>query len=669
MNKTNLLIHENSPYLRQHVHNPVNWHAWNEKTLAKAKELQKPLIISIGYSTCHWCHVMEKESFEDEQVARLMNEHFICIKVDREEHPDVDQVYMDAVQMITGAGGWPLNCFALPDGQPFYGGTYFRKKQWMDILQRIAELYKNDPGEIKKYAGELSSGLSSIERQLGNPNENIRKEDIEMFLDKIKDSADTIKGGLKGAPKFPLPVMMNAELDAYELNKDETLNKHVQTTLTKMAEGGIYDQIGGGFARYSTDENWKVPHFEKMLYDNAQLVAVYSRAFAYTGEPLFKAVVYETLRFLENTFESPENGYYSALDADSEGEEGRYYVWTDEEMDQVLGSYSHLIKDYYGTGKEGYWEGRNNILIRTQNIDGFARKNNLSTTELTSLIEYAKKQLLKHRLKRTPPELDDKIITSWNALMIKGFTEAYKAFGDSLFLEKAEIPGRFLVKHMIDEDRNVLRIFNNGQSKIDGYLDDYAFSASAFLDLYQVTANENHLYLSKSIAEKAVSIFSDKRSGFFYYSGKDEKLIRRKRDIHDNVMPSSNTIMMDVLHNLGLIFENHEWIDIADKALKSIIPDMYRSAVAFSGWGSFLLKKYKGIHIMAVTGPEAKQKMKELHQKVPAHILVAATEKQSQVPVFKNRFDSKTTRIFVCNEKACLQPVTETDEAIKRIRK
>lgn len=667
MNKTNLLIHENSPYLRQHAHNPVNWHAWNENTLAKAKELQKPLIISIGYSTCHWCHVMEKESFEDEQVAQLMNEHFICIKVDREEHPDVDQVYMDAVQMITGAGGWPLNCFALPDGQPFYGGTYFRKAQWMDILQRIAELYKNDPGEIKKYAGELSRGLSSIERQLGNPNEHIRKEDIEMFLDKIKDSADTIKGGLKGAPKFPLPVVINAELDAYELFKDENLHKHAETSLSKMAEGGIYDQIGGGFARYSTDEDWKVPHFEKMLYDNAQLIAAYSKAYRITGKTQFREVVYETLQFLENTFESPQHGFYSALDADSDGEEGRYYVWGPEETNQTLGSYANLVKDYFGIEKEGYWEGNKNILIRTQNNDDFARKNNLSVTELNSLLEYAKKQLLKQRNKRTSPELDDKVISSWNALLIKGFTQAYTAFNDIRFLKKAELLAAFLQDQMIHEEGYLYRIFKNGQPKINGFLDDYAFTASAFLDLYQVTANESYLYQSEKIAENAVKIFYDKHSGFFYYSGKDEKLIQRKRDIHDNVMPSSNTIMMDVLHDLGLIFENHEWIDIADKALKSIIPDMYRSAVAFSGWGSLLLKKYKGVHIMAVTGPEARQKMKELNQKAPAHILVAATKKESQIPVFENRFDSKTTRIFVCNEKACLQPVTEVDEATKLI--
>ncbi|MGM0565246.1 MAG: thioredoxin domain-containing protein [Bacteroidota bacterium] len=667
MNKTNLLIHENSPYLRQHAHNPVNWHAWNEKTLAKAKELQKPLIISIGYSTCHWCHVMEKESFEDEQVAGLMNEHFICIKVDREERPEVDQVYMDAVQMITGAGGWPLNCFALPDGQPFYGGTYFRKEQWMDILQRIAELYKKDPAEVKKYAGELSRGLSSLERQLGNPNDHIRKDDIEMFLDKLKESSDDIKGGLKGAPKFPLPVVTNTELDAYELYNDESLYKHAKATLFSMAEGGIYDQIGGGFARYSTDENWKIPHFEKMLYDNAQLVAVYSRAYGMTSEPQFKKVVYETLQFLEETFESPHNGYYSALDADSEGIEGRFYVWTAEEMDQILGSYSPLIKDYYGIGNEGYWEGNKNVLIRVQNIDEFARKNNLSVTELHSLLEHAKKQLLKHREKRTSPELDDKIITSWNALMLNGFTKAYTAFGDTRFLKKAENLGAFLKEQMIDEEGYLHRIFKDEQPKINGFLDDYAFTASAFLELYQVTANESYLYHSKKIAENAVKIFYDKHSGFFYYSGKDEKLIQRKRDIHDNVMPSSNTIMMDVLHDLGLIFENHEWIDIADKALKSIIPDMYRSAVAFSGWGSLLLKKYKGVHIMAITGPEAKQKMKELNQKTPAHIIVAATEKKSQVPVFENRFDPQTTRIFVCNEKACLQPVTDTDEAIKLI--
>lgn len=669
MNTPNLLIHESSPYLLQHAHNPVNWHAWNKDTLAKARELKKPLLISIGYSTCHWCHVMEKETFEDASVAEMMNEHFVCVKVDREEHPEVDQIYMDAIQMLTGSGGWPLNCFALPDGKPFYGGTYFRKEEWKDIISRIGELYRTNPKELEKYAAEVMQGLSSAERPLQQSNQSIRKEDVEMFTDKITEAIDREKGGLQGAPKFPLPQVIASELAAAILYHNKTLHHHALLTLEKMASGGIYDQIGGGFARYATDEEWKVPHFEKMLYDNAQLLAVFSKAYTLSKNDMFRKIVYETVSFLEHEFECENGGYFSALDADSEGEEGRYYVWTASEIDKALPEYSKLIKSYYGINKEGYWEDEKNILIRTQNNDTFARRNNLSETELEALLKTTKKQLLKVRETRPRPSLDDKVISSWNGLMLSGFLDAYLAFDDKWFLQKSQRLAAFLTEEMINDDGSLYRIFKEGTKKIGGFLDDYAFTAQAFLKLFQVTGSAKHLETAEKLACFAMDHLYDPHSGFFFYSQKDASLIQRKRDIHDNVMPSGNAVIMELLYELGMIYEKTEWLDISEKALQQVIPQMYRSVVAFSTWGRLLMNRFAQYFIVAVTGPDAEQAALHMLRSGRPNAVVVFSSGVSNIPVLKNRHSDSETRLFVCTERACLKPVKSVEEAISLISK
>ncbi|MBA2407111.1 MAG: thioredoxin domain-containing protein, partial [Chitinophagales bacterium] len=435
---TNHLIHESSPYLLQHAHNPVNWYAWNDETLKKARDENKLLLVSIGYSACHWCHVMEHESFEDEKTAQIMNEHFICIKIDREERPDIDQVYMTAVQLMTGRGGWPLNCIALPDGRPVYGGTYFPKEQWNDVLLNLANLYETDPEKAEEYADKLTTGIQQAEIVKSNT------EKPEFSLSLLNETVaawkghfDTKEGGSDYAPKFPLPNNYRFLLRYAHEVKDEAVMKQVELSLRKMAFGGIYDQIGGGFARYSTDSLWKVPHFEKMLYDNAQLVSLYSEAYQATKEPLYKQVVYETLEWVKREMTNEEGAFYSALDADSESEEGKFYVWTKAELQQILGSDFNLFSDYYNVNRTGYWEHDNYILLRDKTDEEFAKENKMDFSALQKKIEELKVKMLDVREKRVRPGLDDKTLTSWNAMMMRGYADAYMVFGEKEFLDAA----------------------------------------------------------------------------------------------------------------------------------------------------------------------------------------------------------------------------------------
>ncbi len=426
---SNALIHESSPYLLQHAHNPVEWHPWSESTLAKARSHGKMLLISIGYSACHWCHVMERESFEDEEVAGIMNKHFICIKVDREERPDVDQVYMNAVQLITGSGGWPLNCFALPDGRPFFGGTYFRKNQWVQLLENIAMLYKSRRHDLEEQADSLTKGVKSGDIiKAGTETGTVSKSDLESAVSRMEKQFDYQEGGLGGAPKFPMPVVQLFLLRYFYFARDENISAFIRLTLQKMAYGGIYDQIGGGFARYSTDVHWKVPHFEKMLYDNAQLVTLYAEAWQVFGDNLFKEVVEDTLKFVMRELTSPDNAFYSSIDADSEGMEGKFYTWGIAEINQILGNQAELIRKYYHIGGKGLWESRQNILLRTQSLEEFAKDQGLQPSAFKTILKPARTKLLKARMNRIRPGLDNKILTSWNALMMKGFIDAYQGF-------------------------------------------------------------------------------------------------------------------------------------------------------------------------------------------------------------------------------------------------
>jgi len=446
----NKLANETSPYLLQHANNPVNWFPWSKEALEKARTEDKLIIISIGYAACHWCHVMEHESFEDTSVAQLMNDFYVSIKVDREERPDIDQIYMDAAYLITGRGGWPLNIIALPDGKPVYAGTYFRKDDWMKILFYFNDLYQKEPEKFNEQANKLTDALNSIKIPDVSVDDLVfSKDEIKKAYEGIINLIDYVNGGTRGAPKFPMPDIYNFLLQYYFHTEENNALEAVTITLNKIANGGIYDHIGGGFARYSTDDIWKVPHFEKMLYDNAQLVSLYSNAYKVTGNQYYRKVVYETLEFIKRELTDESGGFYSSLDADSEGEEGRYYVWEKKEIDNLLGADSDLFCEFYNISESGNWEGKN-IPFITNDKSQLLKKYNLNENEFDKIISESKKILFEERNKRISPGLDDKILTSWNALMIRGYVDAYNTFGKIEFLNAAVSNGNFIINKMMN---------------------------------------------------------------------------------------------------------------------------------------------------------------------------------------------------------------------------
>ncbi len=503
---SNHLKNESSPYLLQHAQNPVDWYPWKKEALEKAKKEDKMLIISVGYSSCHWCHVMEEESFEDPEVTKLMNEHFISIKVDREERPDVDDVYMSACQLSSRRGcGWPLNAFALPDGRPVWAGTYFPKDNWLKILQQFIKDFKEDRNKLEGYATQLTKGIQQSD-EVVKPKENsvFSKEELHNAYMAITDNMDLKKGGRKGSPKFPMPNIHESLWHYWYFVENKDIREIVLTTLDKMANGGIYDQLGGGFARYSTDDKWHVPHFEKMLYDNGQLVSLYANVYKRMNNDLYKKVIEETLDFVERELTDKKGGFYSSLDADSEGEEGTFYVWEQSEVDAVFDNPTEaaIFKDYFNVSPTGNWE-KTNVLWVKEKKHFFAKKHNRSTTDLDKILEKGKKALFKKRSKRIRPGLDNKVLTSWNALMLKGYIDAYKALGNEQYLKVALKNANFLSKTMLQSDGRLNRNYKDGKSVINAFLDDYANLAEAFIALYEVTFDEQWLNKAKRLTDYA----------------------------------------------------------------------------------------------------------------------------------------------------------------------
>lgn len=666
---TNSLINETSPYLLQHAHNPVNWYAWNDETLEKAKQENKLILISVGYSACHWCHVMEHESFEDEQVAKLMNDHFICIKVDREERPDIDQVYMLAVQLMTGRGGWPLNCFALPDGKPIYGGTYFPKQQWMNILLNLADLYKNDPDKALDYAKQLTDGVKLAE--LVKINESQKAFAIDTLHQCYKNwepRFDNEEGGPDKAPKFPLPNNYQFLLRYYYHTQNTEALKHIQLTLQKMAYGGIYDQAGGGFSRYSVDHYWKVPHFEKMLYDNAQLVSLYCEAFQATKDPLYKQVVYETLAFVERELTSAEGAFYSALDADSEGEEGKYYVWTKDELQIVLQQNYDLFADYFNINDRGLWEYNNYILLRHDSDEKIAEKNNISVETLQKNIAEMKKRLLAVREKRIRPGLDDKTLTSWNALMLKGYVDAYNVFDEPHFLDVAMKNITFILQKQLRYDGGLNHNYKNGKSTINGYLEDYCFTIEALIALYEATFVETYLLKANELMHYCIVHFPDKKSGMFYFtSDEDKALISRKMELSDNVIPASNSSIAKSLFLLGHHLENEEYIGMSKKMLNNMLPEIVNYGSGYSNWAMLLLHFTQSFYEVAIVGKSVDEKRKAFHKHYLPNRIFAGSSIESTLPLLKNRYVKEQTMIYVCTNKTCNKPVTEVEDALKQL--
>ncbi len=664
---TNALIHETSPYLLQHAHNPVNWLAWNEASLEKAKTENKLILISVGYSACHWCHVMEHESFEDENVAKLMNDHFICIKVDREERPDIDQVYMLGVQLMTGQGGWPLNCFALPDGRPIYGGTYFPKSNWMNILLNLADLYQQEPEKAIDYAKQLTEGVRLAELVKTNPEEaSFKIETLHKSVKTWKTRLDKVDGGPDKAPKFPLPNNYQFLLRYAHHTKDEELLDHIQLTLKKMAYGGIYDQIGGGFSRYSVDHLWKVPHFEKMLYDNAQLVTLYCEAYQKTKDPLYKQIVYEILAFVERELTSPDGGFYAALDADSEGEEGKYYVWTRFELQELLKEKFDLFADYYNVNQRGFWEHENYILLRHEEEETIAKRNNISTEELQKFIRESKKQLLKVREQRIRPGLDNKIITSWNALMIKAYADAYTVFDENYFKEIALKNGDYLIKNCQDEKG---KLFHLNTGAVNGFLEDYAWTIEAFIALYEISFDESHLYKANDLMLYVLEHFKDENSGMFYFtSDQDKALISRKMELSDNVIPASNSGIAKSLFLLGHHFGLPDYITMSSKMLNNVLGELEQYGAGYSNWAILMLYFTAPFHELAIVGKAVDEKRKSLHKHYIPNKIFAGSASESSLPLLLNRQKREETLIYVCRNNTCSAPVKEMDEALKQMQ-
>ena len=672
---TNALIKETSPYLLQHAHNPVDWYAWNDETLELAKKENKLILISIGYAACHWCHVMEHESFEDTTVAKIMNQHFINVKVDREERPDVDQIYMNAVQLMTGRGGWPLNCIALPDGRPLWGGTYFPKDNWINALEQIAELYQKDPEKAEEYATNLTEGVKQSDLITMNTAESsFTLAELDQIVLNWEKDMDTKLGGRKGAPKFMIPNNYQFLLRYAKQTDNKKILNYVNTSLTKMAYGGLFDQVGGGFARYSVDAKWHIPHFEKMLYDNGQLVSLYANAYLATLNPLYKDIVYRTTTFVERELMNDNGAFYSSLDADSDNEtgeleEGAFYVWEKEELQRLIGDDFELFSNYYNVNDDWKWEHDTYNLHRTISDKEIANQYKITTNELAQKVSHWQNVLLTARAKRSRPRLDDKTLTSWNALMLKGYIDAYRVFDDKHFLEKALKNANFILLVQQNENGGLYRNFKNGKSTINAYLEDYAAVIDAFINLYEVTLDEKWLMNAKQLTNYCFDHFFDDKSGlFFFTSNEDKGLITRKTDTDDNVIPSSNSIMANNLFKLGHYYANKSYSNTAKQMLHNVKDRALKYGAGASNWSILYSNLLGDFYEVAIVGKDAKQKLKEINKKYIPNKLIVGSTRESKLPLLEFKYDENKTTIYVCVDGACKLPVNETEKALQQIK-
>ena len=672
---TNSLINETSPYLLQHAHNPVDWKAWNNETLELAKKENKLILISIGYSSCHWCHVMEHESFESEEVAAIMNQNFINIKVDREERPDIDQVYMNAVQLMTGKGGWPLNCIALPDGRPVWGGTYFPKENWINALDQLSTMYLDKPEEMISYAEKLTEGIKKSNLVTFNESEtDFLVSDVKNAVEEWKQHMDFDLGGRKGAPKFPMPNNYEFLLRYGVQAQDSEILEYVNTTLSKMAFGGIYDQIGGGFSRYSVDKKWHVPHFEKMLYDNGQLVSLYAEAYQATKNPLYKDIVYQTLEFIERELTTNEGAFYSSLDADSntpEGElvEGVFYVWNEIELKSILTNDFELFSDYFNVNNYGYWEHDNYVLIRKNEDAEIAKSHSISIQDLETKVSKWKKTLLVARTKKERPRLDDKSLTSWNALMLKAYIDAYSVFNEPHFLNVAKKNATFLYTKQLQDTGNLNHSYKNGKSTINGYLEDYATVIDAYISLYEATLNETWLNTAKQLTDYTFDHFYNlERSMFYFTSDEDKDLITRKMEIEDNVIPASNSIMAKNLFKLSHYYSNNHYLKVSKQMLNNLKDRAVQYGSGYSNWLQLMCDFSGGYYEVAIAGENAMEKLQEINQHYIPNKLIAGSTSESKIPLMEGRFNENNTYIYICVDGTCKVPETSIKKAINQLK-
>ena len=687
---SNRLAQETSPYLQQHALNPVDWYPWGPEALGRAQAEQKPILVSIGYAACHWCHVMERESFESEAVAAVMNAHFVCIKVDREERPDVDQIYMDAVHAMGLQGGWPLNVFLTAEAKPFYGGTYFPKGKWVQLLENIGQAYAGEhrteleqsaerfmevigTSELKKYGAQNRDAAQEADHDalqaIGGAPETglagVSEEEFKLLVYNLSVNFDRERGGMNRAPKFPMPSIWRFLLRAHAISGSKAVLDQAVLTLREMAWGGIYDQVHGGFARYSVDGEWLAPHFEKMLYDNGQLVSLYSEAYQLTGDTLFRETVYDTIEFIRLELTNDEGGFYSSLDADSEGEEGKFYVFTKDELREILGDEEPLFSDYYNCTALGNWEHGRNILHRSENDAVFANAHQIAPGLVPGLVAGWKQKIMAVRATRIRPGLDDKVLTGWNALMLQGLTDAYRAFGEPEFLVMAEHNARFIEANL----RNGVRLFRtckDGRASISGFLEDYALVIQAYISLYEVTFTEKWLHEAATLTEYVLNNFFDPAETLFFYTDSSaEPLIARKKELFDNVIPASNSVMAHNLRRLGRHLEKARYTDLATAMLAQVRHLVVKEPQHLTSWAALYAALLRPGAEVAIIGPEAETVREELNRQFLFDTVLAGTEGTSKLPLLtllKPAADDRTA-VHVCRNQACLAPVYSVAEA------
>jgi len=679
---TNHLITETSPYLLQHAHNPVNWYPWGKAALEKAKLEDKVILVSIGYSACHWCHVMEKESFENEETAALMNRHFINIKIDREERPDLDHIYMDAVQAMTGSGGWPLNVFLTPDAKPFYGGTYFppvkafNRASWREVLHSIATAWQQRRTEIESQAENLTDYISkqadfSSATAGKNGDADTAKEQCHAMFQTLMKQADTVWGGFGRAPKFPQTFINTCLLEYYQYSGDHTALEQALLSVNKMLDGGIYDQVGGGLARYSTDNEWLAPHFEKMLYDNALFILLLCDAYQVSKNIRYREAILHSIAFIQREMTEHNGGFYAALDADSEGEEGKFYVWNKSEIDKLLGEQADLFCKFYDISAAGNWEGKN-ILRRLHTAEAFASEKGLTVDQLSLLLNSGLQSLLQERNTRIRPSLDDKIILGWNALMIKALSRAAIVLQDDNCRQMAIRCYDFLDEHLRDAGTGgFFHTWKHSQAKYPAFLDDYAFLANSCLHLYAATFNTAYLQKAKEICSYVIEHFSDDEQVLFYYTSKQQAdVIVRKKEIYDGATPSGNAVMAVNLHRLAVIFDIEAWRNRAGAMLNCIAPALEKYPSSFGVWASFFMEKTIGSREIAVTGKDAAAAAALLQADyyLPGTIVMASEKENNNFPMLVNKKMTGLTQFYLCQDYICYPSAEKPADLYQKIK-
>ncbi|HZS46260.1 MAG TPA: thioredoxin domain-containing protein [Blastocatellia bacterium] len=680
---TNKLINETSPYLLQHAHNPVDWYPWGEEALSRAREEDKPILLSIGYSACHWCHVMEHESFENEQIAELMNDNFINIKVDREERPDLDQIYMNAVQAMTGHGGWPMTVFLTPKGEPFYGGTYFPPEDrhnmpgFPRLLLGVADAYQNRRNEIEKGANELLNHLNGLDAF--KPSEaELNTDVLDNAARALEKNFDHTHGGFGHAPKFPPSMTLMFLLRNAHRTGNETHMAMIELTLDKMARGGMYDQLGGGFHRYSVDERWLVPHFEKMLYDNALLARIYLYAFQATGKPFYRRVVEETLDYVIREMTDASGGFYSTQDADSEGHEGKFFVWSPAQINEALGEEDdRLVSAYYGVTERGNFEGRN-ILYPSRSLSEVAKETGVTVDRLVEAIDRGRKRLFELREKRIKPGRDEKILTAWNGLMLTAFSEASRALDRDDYRQVAIRNAEFVLSKLT-RDGKLLRTYKDSQAKLNGYLEDYAYVVEGLLAVYEATFDVRWFEGARNLADTMICQFEDESKGGFFFTGKDhETLITRNKDYMDNAIPSGNSVAANALLRLSLLTANESYKEKIVLLFRIMREPMNRYPSAFGYLLcalDFYLSSPREIALIGERGdPTLKAMIEAVFSEYNPNVVVASASSDDSrssdaIALLKDRpqIDGKVTA-YVCQEYTCLAPVTSVDQLIGQLK-